>query len=278
MKQFRINSGRCSSLIGIIPAAGNGTRLGALSSAKELLPIEFRATAFNSGLQPRLAIEHSLQAVGTAGAANCVVVISPAKLEIVRYLLSGGAWHTDVLYAVQDGIRGLPGAILAALRATRFAWHHSAYCLSLPDTVYGPSDAIKKIYTTLTDKNADLVLGVFPVSRPEDLGPVYFDGEGRVLRIEDKPSHPTACNTWGVTAWSQRFTNYMLDICASFGDQNGEVVFGHIIQRGIDDGLHVVAEYFVDGYFFDVGTVAGIEEFIRHQLNPDRDVLTDATI
>ena len=36
--------------------------------------------------------------------------------------------------------------------------------------------------------HADLVLGVFPTDRPEQLGPIRIDADGRVVAVQDKPA------------------------------------------------------------------------------------------
>src|SRR5258708_7579985 len=75
--------------IGLLPAAGSGSRLQPLRSPKELLPILYVETDGGAGLQPITAAEFALAGMYLAGVRQCWVIISDAKPEVPRYFGNG---------------------------------------------------------------------------------------------------------------------------------------------------------------------------------------------
>ncbi len=62
-----------SELIGLLPAAGRGSRLGPIPCSKEIMPLGFQAQTTPDGTiwQPVTAIETHLRALKLAGARRC---------------------------------------------------------------------------------------------------------------------------------------------------------------------------------------------------------------
>src|ERR1700755_2983306 len=72
---------------GIIPAAGNGTRIQPLAFSKELLPI---GSCFDGATErPRGVSEYLIERMLSAGTDKICFVISPWKSDILKYY--GGA-------------------------------------------------------------------------------------------------------------------------------------------------------------------------------------------
>ncbi|MGN6110941.1 MAG: sugar phosphate nucleotidyltransferase [Kofleriaceae bacterium] len=236
--------------IGLVPAAGRGTRFQA-GHIKELYPLVL------GDARPRPVLELTLGAIAATGAERCVVVISPEKAEIVRALGDGSeaadGRPMSIAYVVQAVPRGLPDVV----RLARPWLDGESVLLSLPDTVLLPRDAAAQVDAHRRTTGADLVLGVFPVDEPERLGPVELDPAGRVVRIFDKPGPTPLRNSWGLASWSPAFTAFC---CAWEAERAGpaERPIGEAFEAARAAGLRVEAVPFPDGKMLDIGTPAGL--------------------
>ena len=143
---------------------------------------------------------------------------------------------------------------LAAAVALTTPWTRgSASCLLLPDTIVRPLDALKTMREAFETRSADLVLGVFPSERPKELGPVRFDADGKVTEVQDKPGQTDLANSWGLAIWGDRFSQM---IAAAPPNAN----LGRLFHQAAQSGLTVIACWFEDGEFHDVGTPKGLAE------------------
>jgi len=250
-------------IIGILPAAGIGSRLRLNCFPKELLPIGLRMTRSDGEVIPSLIIDHSLQAFAQASIKNCWVIISSSKTEIVRYLANGEEFDIHLAYLTQSQPRGLAHAVDQA-----FPWIRDKYvCLALPDTVFEPVSAVATLRKLATETRADLVLGLFPTTRPEQLGPVELGPDNRVITVLDKPVKTSIKNTWGISLWSPRFTRLLHEFLASESNGASEIVLGNVFQMAVDQGLNVQGVFFEDGMYLDIGTPEGVASILRHRLN-----------
>jgi glucose-1-phosphate thymidylyltransferase len=237
-------------VIGVIPAAGLGSRLG-VPYPKELLPIVYAEQ--DGRLLPRPVLQASLDQMRTAGVAQCVIVIAEWKLELVRILGDGSSSGVALAYVVRSVPRGLSDALDAA-----WPWVHGGdMCMTLPDTIVAPTDALARLRVERETSGADLVLGVFPTDKPEQLGPVRVGDDGRVLEVLDKPASTDLRNTWGMAVWSPRFTALLHAAVV-----DATPVLGALFQRAIDEGFAVRAVCFDEGSFDDLGTPEGLARAI----------------
>jgi glucose-1-phosphate thymidylyltransferase len=232
--------------LGVIPAAGLGSRIGPLEHAKELLPIAQVADE-TGALRPLPVIEASLRQIKTAGIDRCLVITSSSKPELATYLKGSGGLGLDIDFVEQQKPEGLAAAVALTLPASQGA----ATCLLLPDTIVRPPNALKAMRATFEERGADLVLGVFPTSKPKELGPVRFDGEMRVTEVQDKPAETDLGNTWGLAIWGPRFSKLL---AAAPSNAN----LGRLFHHAATSDLNVFACWFEEGDFHDVGTPQGL--------------------
>lgn len=247
--------------LGLLPAAGRGRRFGAAGYIKELFPllppVEDVAGPL---LGPRPICERALRLFRAAGARQCTVVLSPQKLEVVEVLSAAGHIGLDLAYVIQNEPHGLPHAI----RCARPWLAGRDVLLALPDTIILPTQALAEVHRERLQSGADLVLGVFPVSHPERLGPVEIDASGDVLRILDKPAKSPVKNSWGVASWSWRFTEFCADWdLRAEAEGPRERVLGHAFEAARQSGLRVRAVFFADGLMLDIGTPDGLRATLR---------------
>ena len=234
--------------VGIIPAAGLASRLGPLGYPKELLPITY-VQGEGGHLRPLPVIEASLRQLRTAEITRAMVITSERKPELAQYLGGGGAIGLDIAYVQQTEAKGLAAAVALTAPWTT----GSASCLLLPDTIVRPLDALKTMRAAFEARGADLVLGVFPTAKPKELGPVRFDADMRVTEVQDKPAETDLANSWGMAIWGARFSEM---IAGAAPNANLGLLFHQAAQKG----LAVIACWFPDGEFHDVGTPKGLAE------------------
>lgn len=171
---------------GIIPAAGNGTRIQPLAFSKELLPVGSRLDE-NGTERPRAVSEYLVERMVRAGATKVCFVISPWKSDILQYY-GGVVGDVDIAYVCQAGATGLCDAIF---RAVPLIPPDEPVIVGLPDTIWFPADALCRLDP---DRLSFLL---FPVERPELFDAVDCDAEGRVREIQVKSPAATSNWIWG---------------------------------------------------------------------------------
>src|SRR4051795_12702463 len=142
-------------MLGIIPAAGVGSRIQPLAFSKELLPVGSR---FDGEVErPRAVSEYLVERMTLAGCDKICFVIGPQKSDIVAYY-GARAGSADAFYVVQPDAGGLCDALF---RAAPFVDDDEHVLIGLPDTVWFPEHGL----TLLGDDPLSFLL--FPVERPE---------------------------------------------------------------------------------------------------------------
>jgi glucose-1-phosphate thymidylyltransferase len=226
-----------------------------------LLPVLFTLDRQSGGARPMVAAEYSLTAMREAGIEKCIVIINEGKTDILKCLGDGAELGMNLVYAVQSKPTGLAQAICAAR-----TWLAGAnVCLALPDTVFRPREAIRMICEKKQSVQAELVLGVFPTSEPQHLGPVRMSDDGRVVQVQDKPAKTDLMNTWGIAVWSPRFTDLLSQFVENWaaGDASAtEHPLGEIFEGAVRSDFAVNSVFFEDGGYVDVGKPEGIGSII----------------
>ena len=233
---------------GIVPAAGNGTRIQPLAFSKELLPVGSRFDGDTE--RPRAVSEYLLDRMLRAGADRICFVISPGKSDILQYYgarIEGAA----IVYVVQPEARGLCDAIFCALP---LIGPQESVLVGLPDTVWLPEDGLAALPH---DKLAFLT---FPVARPEFFDAVASDRDGRVRQIQVKT--PGAATRWIWGAF--RLPGSVLHALHRLWERRGrcDEYIGTLVNAYLAEGGEAVAVAAGTAYV-DVGTLGGYRQAMR---------------
>jgi glucose-1-phosphate thymidylyltransferase len=233
---------------GIIPAAGNGTRIQPLAFSKELLPVGSRFEGDTE--RPRAVSEYLVERMLLAGADRICFVISPWKSDILQYYgarIDGAA----IAYVVQPEARGLCDAIFRALPLIR---PEDAVLVGLPDTIWLPEEGFAALPG---DKLAFLT---FPVARPEFFDAVAVDRDGRVREIQVKTPGASTRWVWGAF----RLPGEVLHALHGLWQTRGrcDEYIGTLVNAYLAEGGEAVAIAAGTDYV-DVGTLGGYREAMR---------------
>ena len=147
--------------IGLIPAAGTGSRLGRLPLSKELLPVRLFGSASTGGSM-ECAIERAVSVLVDNDITRQYVVIRPGKWDIPSYLLDGSALGAQLAYLVAEASPSVPHSLDAAYPFASGA----EVVVVFPDIVFKPRNAISRILDVRTTQGADVALALVPRSLP----------------------------------------------------------------------------------------------------------------
>ncbi len=214
------------SVVGIIPAAGYGTRLKDRTCSKEVYPIGGRPVM-------DYLVERMLQVPD----AQLRVVTRPEKEDVIARARHHGAVV----------IEGHPPSLGASVYAgTAGLDDDDVGLIGFPDAVWEPLDGYVRTLALL-GQGWDVALGLLraPDMRREE--PVITAEDGRVLRMEFKPETPSSEWTWGCAAAPIRVLRGLED------ESQPGIYFNRLAQSGRVGAIHL------PGTFLDMGTVRGLE-------------------
>ncbi len=163
-------------MIGVIPAAGYATRLGALGCSKEVLCV---------GGVP--LIELLVQRMEVASCSEIRIVTRPEKHDVRKYAEKRG------LAVVLGYPRHLGASIAAGLADIP---EDELVATGFPDSIWEPLDGFIQLREAL-DEELEVVLGLFDFDDPGRADVVLVDEHARVRNIFVKAEDPPTTVIWG---------------------------------------------------------------------------------
>ena len=233
---------------GIIPAAGNGTRIQPLAFSKELLPVGSRV-GDDGAERPKAVSEYLVERMIAGGATKIAFVISPTKSDMLRYF-GGGVDGASTAFVVQPAAGGLCDAIF---RACPLVAPDEPVLVGLPDTIWFPADALAR----LPDDRLSFLL--FPVERPELFDAVLLDDADRVLGIEVKQPRPRSSLIWGAFKMPGHVLHELHALWQR--PERGDEYIGTLVNAWLAEGNEACGVRAGESYV-DVGTLGGYRSAI----------------
>lgn len=163
---------------GIILAAGKGTRLYPIthSVCKPLLPV-----------YDKPMIYYPLSLLLEMGITDIMIIVPPddEQAQFEHLLGSGENFGAKITYLRQYERRGIADAFILGADFVG----NDRVCLALGDNIFFGSKLHERLMEAKESKSGATVFGCY-MEDPRPFGVVEFDGEGKVVSIEEKPQYP----------------------------------------------------------------------------------------
>lgn len=250
-------------LVGIVPAAGKGTRLAPFPCAKELFPIGFQDYLVKGQVEqrPKVVSQYIIEGMREAGVQRILIIVGQGKQDVVEYYGDGSRFGLHIGYLYQEHLTGMPAAINLAR-----PWIGDATVVfGMPDTIVRPVTALRDLLADHQQSQADLTLGLFQTDRPHKFGMVEIDPNNQVLSTIDKPKQTHLKLTWGTCCWSASFTALIDEFLSGHDSGGKETVLGDVFNVALEKKMNVRGLPHPDGRYIDIGTAdelnAALQEF-----------------
>ena len=239
-------------MIGIIPAAGKGTRLKPITEAipKELLHCGSKCL-----------IEHALESLNICGIKRACLITGHKKGPLIDFVKDGSLYGLDIDFAYQTSTQGLGHAILCAKNKIRN--DDLDLMVLLGDTVIEPKHILKDLKDTHKKEKLFATFLLKEVHDPSRWGVVklknFENSKGEIEEVFEKPQTKEEQKRFeingkyyaiiGVYCLNQKIFTYLENTKRG---RNNEIQLTDAIQLGLENGEKAMGIKF-DGNWLDVG-------------------------
>ncbi|MDX8528968.1 nucleotidyltransferase family protein [Mesorhizobium sp. MSK_1335] len=235
-------------MLGIVPAAGRGSRIQPLGFSKELLPVGSRMDGQTE--RPCAVSEYLVRRMVYNGVDRICFIIASGKSDILEYYAAGYEGAVAVFVA-QPSPTGLCDAIF---RAAPLVAPEETVLIGLPDTIWFPEDG----FCHLPDDRLSFLL--FPVDQPELFDAVVVDLDGRVREIQVKQRNAASEWIWGAFKMPGRTFHRLAALWRARDGRDeyfGTLINAYLAVGGQAWGIKAGSAY------VDVGTFNGYRTALR---------------
>lgn len=252
---------RSVRVVGLIPAAGFGTRLGPLPCSKEIHPIGSFTDPASGATRPKVVSHYLLENLRRAGIEQAYFILREGKWDIPAHFKDGALVDMHLGYLLVAVPYGAPYTLDQAYPFVRDA----VVALGFPDILHLPDDSFVNLLERLDVSNADVMLGLVPADRPSLMDMVALTPNGEVERILVKPPHSDLAFTWGCAVWTPRFTEFMHEYLSKIPVPATELHVGDLVQAGINGGIRVEGLQISQQPFLDIGIPENLARALREE-------------
>jgi glucose-1-phosphate thymidylyltransferase len=215
-------------IIGLIPAAGKGVRLG-LPYPKELYPV-----IQNNRYKP--ISQYIVENLTTAGVKEIVFVINETKHQLIGYFGNGDRFNCKFTYVVQETRGAENGSSSPGLAHALDSAYHiiqgKTVLFGMADTIIKPTNAFQHLLNAI-EPDEQMAMGLFSVSNPQKFGMVDMEENGRIQKIIDKPAQTALKFAWGCQLWQPDFTEHLHNSVNEAHISDYAVIMNNAMEQGM---------------------------------------------